>query len=337
MSAQYAPEVIRDLRQMVAQGLSQWGLSPVCTIELLNLSENATFALSDPGTQRELVLRVHRVGYSSAQEIRSELEWIEALRQSGTIDTAAPLTGADGERVQILASPNGKVARFAVAFERLPGTEPDFQRDAVRWFERLGELTARLHRHAKAWSLPCHFQRRRWDLNTMVGPDAYWGTWRAAIGLDITGASVLEHALTLIGERLQRYGSAPERFGLIHADLRLANLLVDDTHLRIIDFDDCGFSWFLYDFATAVSFIEEQPIVPSLLHAWVAGYERVAPLSREERAEIPTFVVLRRIVLSAWLASHNEVSFAQQFGVAHTQGTVHLAQQLLDGSFPVDA
>jgi Ser/Thr protein kinase RdoA (MazF antagonist) len=90
---------------------------------------------------------------------------------------------------------------------------------------------------------------------------------------------VLEHALTLIGERLQRFGSAPERFGLIHADLRLANLLVDDTHLRIIDFDDCGFSWFLYDFATAVSFIEDEPIVPALLQAWLAGYARVAPLS----------------------------------------------------------
>jgi Ser/Thr protein kinase RdoA (MazF antagonist) len=336
MNAQYAPEVIKDLRHMVEQGLSHWGLSPVCSIELLNLSENATFALSDPDRQRELVLRVHRVGYSSAQEIRSELEWIEALRQSGTIETAAPLTGIDGERVQVLISPSGTATRFAVAFERLPGAEPEFQRDALLWFERLGELTARLHRHAKAWPLPKHFRRRRWDLNAMVGPDACWGTWRAAPGLDLAGAGVLEQALTLIGERLQRFGFAPERFGLIHADLRLANLLVDDTHLRIIDFDDCGFSWFLYDFATAVSFIEEQPMVPALLQAWLAGYVRVAPLSRDERAEIPTFVVLRRILLSAWLASHNEVPFAQQFGVAHTLGTVHLAQQLLDGSFLVD-
>jgi Ser/Thr protein kinase RdoA (MazF antagonist) len=120
---------------------------------------------------------------------------------------------------------------------------------------------------------------------------------------------------------------------LIHADLRLANLLVDGAHLRVIDFDDCGFSWFLYDFATAVSFIEEQSVVPALLQAWLSGYETVRPLSVAERAEIPTFVVLRRIVLTGWLASHNEIPFARQFGAAHTRDTVRLAQALLDGSF----
>jgi Ser/Thr protein kinase RdoA (MazF antagonist) len=167
----------------------------------------------------------------------------------------------------------------------------------------------------------------------MIGPNGYWGPWRAAIGLDRAGGAVLDEALLLIRERIGRFGAGAERFGLIHADLRLANLLVDGTHLRIIDFDDCGFSWFLYDFATAVSFIEHEPIVPQLLDAWSAGYRRIAPLEAEEIAEIPTFVVLRRILLSAWLASHAEVPFARQFGSAYTEGTVRLAQQLLRGRF----
>jgi len=37
--------------------------------------------------------------------------------------------------------------------------------------------------------------------------------------------------------------------------------------------------------------------------------------------------------LSGWLASHNEIPFARQFGAAHTRDTVRLAQRLLDGSF----
>ena len=55
------------------------------------------------------------------------------------------------------------------------------------------------------------------------------------------------------------YGQGRERFGLVHADIRLANLLVDGDHVRVIDFDDCGLSWFMYDFATTVSFIEDHP------------------------------------------------------------------------------
>jgi len=162
----------------------------------------------------------------------------------------------------------------------------------------------------------------------MVGPHGFWGPWRAAIGLDASGVALLEHTLSFIADRIGRFGTGPERFGLIHADLRLANLLVSESHLRIIDFDDCGFSWFLYDFASAVSFIEHEPIVPELLHAWITGYRRVTPLSGEEVAEIPTFVVLRRILLMAWLASHAEIPFARQFGVAYTAGTLALAEQL---------
>jgi Ser/Thr protein kinase RdoA (MazF antagonist) len=333
VAGEYAPEVVADLHRMVAGSLERWGLSPQTVISLWNLSENATFALSDPAVSQELVLRVHRVGYSSAEEIRSELAWMRALRRDGVIDTAAPLPGSDGELVQTLTSPSGRPSRHAVAFERLPGKEPEAGADATRWFERLGEVTARMHVHARSWVLPPGFRRKWWDADAMVGEKGYWGSWRDAIGLEGPGETALEQAVSIIRQRIDRFGMNAERFGLVHADLRLANLLVHDTHLRIIDFDDCGFSWFMYDFAAAVSFIEHEAMVSDLLRAWVAGYRKVAPLSAEERAEIPTFVVLRRILLTAWLASHSEVPLAQQMGAAFTEGTVWLAREFTRGRF----
>jgi Ser/Thr protein kinase RdoA (MazF antagonist) len=333
MSQEFASPVVAELRLMVVRGLACWGMTPATSVTMVNLSENATFALSEPSTGRSLALRVHRVGYSSAGEIRSELDWITALLRDRVVETAAPVPGSDGEFVQVLESTSRASSRYAVAFEWLPGIAPDAGVDAVAWFERLGELTARMHRHARSWSPPAGFARRRWDLDGMVGPKGYLGSWRSAIGLDGSGIAALEEALNYIALRLERFGSGINRFGLVHADLRLANLLVDGVRLRIIDFDDCGFSWFMYDFATAVSFIEHEPIVSRLLAAWCAGYRRIAPLAAEDQAEIPTFVVLRRILLSAWLASHSEVAFARQFGVAHTQGTVRLAQLLLRERF----
>src|ERR1700680_4484500 len=76
---------------------------------------------------------------------------------------------------------------------------------------------------------------RRWG-----GRGGFWGPWRAAIGLDAEGAVILEGALELIRLRLERFGQSSDVFGLVHADLRLANLLADGSRLRIIDFDDCG-------------------------------------------------------------------------------------------------
>ena len=335
MTCEYSPAVVAELNTRVADNLARWRFSPSASITLLTVSENATFVLRDPDG-RELVLRVHRVGYSSAEEIRSELAWMNALRRDGVIETAAAVPGADGQYVQVLAPRTGGPKRFAVAFERLPGTEPE-SRDAARWFERLGELTALMHRHARSWPLPAGFRRKRWDFDAMVGPQGFWGPWRSGIGLDQAGVVILENVLDVIRRRLERFGQGADVFGLVHADLRLANLLVDGTRLRIIDFDDCGFSWYLYDFAAAISFIEHEPIVPDLLQAWVQGYCRQMPLRAEARAEIPTFVVLRRILLTAWLASHAEVPIACEIGRSYTAGTVALAQEMLRGNFLASA
>ncbi len=110
--------------------------------------------------------------------------------------------------------------------------------------------------------------------------------------------------------------------------MRLANLLMDGRTIKVIDFDDCGFSWFLYDCATTVSFFEESPEVPALIEAWVRGYRRVGTLSAEDEAEIDTFVMLRRLLLVAWIGSHSETELAQSMGVAYTQSTLPLVRAL---------
>src|SRR3546814_1904552 len=76
---------------------------------------------------------------------------------------------------------------------------------------------------------------------------------------------LLQRRVDTIKARLLRFGQAPDRFGLIHADFRLANLLVHKGDTRVIDFDDSGLGWYLYDAATAVSFIEHRPDLDELL------------------------------------------------------------------------
>ena len=329
MTTEYHPHLVADVEAMVRDGLSHWGLSSHTDVTLLSLSENATFRLRDERAGRDIALRVHRLHYSSVAEIQSELAWVEALRTDGVLETALPIAGTNGALVQTLRSPAGYADRHAVAFTFLPGKEPDHADNLPRWFRRLGGLTARTHAHARRWSPPAGFVRKRWDFDAMVGPHAYWGAWRDAPGLDAAGAAVIERALGVIAHALHGYGMAPERFGLVHADLRLANLLVDGDTLRVIDFDDCGLSWFVYDFAAAVSFLEHEPVIPALMDAWVAGYREVAPLGDDDVAVLPIFVLLRRILLTEWIGTHAEVPFARALGGDYTAGTVRLAAALV--------
>ncbi|WP_246035837.1 phosphotransferase enzyme family protein [Aliishimia ponticola] len=308
--------------------LDQWGLSPETKVQLLSLSENATFRADDPNRSAPVVLRVHRPAYHSRAEIASEHSWITALRHAGTVDTPALLPKQDGDFIALFED-DGQ-ARHVVAFEFMTGEEPNLDGDLAAGFETLGAISARLHGHVQTWPVPTGFTRKTWNHATAFGPAPLWGDWRDALGLTQSGHTTLQRLSDALREKLAQYGDGPDRFGLVHADLRLANLLKDGDRLGVIDFDDCGFSWFIYDFAAAISFYETSPIVPQLQEAWVRGYRSVNALSDAHVDMIPTFILFRRLLLTAWISSHRETETARDAGLEqYTEGTLDLAERYL--------
>jgi Ser/Thr protein kinase RdoA (MazF antagonist) len=62
----------------------------------------------------------------------------------------------------------------------------------------------------------------------------------------------------------------------------------------------------------------------------VEGYRSVAPLAAGEEAELETFVMLRRLLLVAWIGSHHEFATeAAELGAGFTAGTCTLAERYL--------
>jgi Ser/Thr protein kinase RdoA (MazF antagonist) len=251
------------------------------------------------------------------------------LREDSVVSAPEPLRRVDSGG-RIAAFVDGDDLRYVAAFSFLDGAEPSPDESLATGFERLGALSARLHDHVRNWRAPNGFVRKVWDYDTTVGPTPHWGPWRDALGLTPGGARVLERCADQLRGRLGAYGVGADRFGLIHADLRLANLLVDGDRLSVIDFDDSGYGWFVYDFASAISFLEHEPYVDELADAWARGYRSVGALSAEDEAMIPTMVMLRRLLLTAWIASHAETPTAAEAGLeAYTDGTLMLAERFL--------
>jgi Ser/Thr protein kinase RdoA (MazF antagonist) len=316
--------------RLAASALPAYGLDPASSVRLINVSENWTYRIDEPDGGRTYALRVHRPGYHTAAEIASELDWIDALREDGAVETAHAVAGTSGHRVCQVRTPElGE--RNVVLFEWLSGDMPDPDaHELAPGFRTLGAVSARMHDHARRWAPPAHFARFSWNYDTTLGAKGHWGRWQDGLGIGREERDLLGRLDTAIRRRLEAYGRGVERFGLIHADIRLANLLVDGRHVRVIDFDDCGFSWFMYDFATTVSFIEDHPQVPELKDAWLEGYRSVAPLDPADEAELDTFVMLRRLLLVAWIGSHHEFATeAAELGAGFTSGSCALAERYL--------
>lgn len=324
----YDAEFLFRLTNGVKNLMPVWDISPNADVTLLTISENATFRVQEKMPGRNLIVRVHRPDYHSESEILSELAWIEALRRDGIVATPQPIVSRDGSLLQRFS--DGETVRHAVAFEYMPGREPDAESDLAKWYGMLGEINARLHGHSRNWNRPEGFIRKTWNFDRILGDGAYWGDWRDALGLTTQGKQTLERTHALLKTQTAAYGYGTDRFGLVHCDMRTANLLVEDNRLGVIDFDDCGLSWFAYDFAAAISFMEHEPFIPDLMAAWLEGYRRIAPLDAEHEAALPMFIMLRRMQLTAWIASHAETPTAQSMGTAYTDGTVALATRYLD-------
>ena len=310
--------------------LPSYGISPDAAVTLLNISENGTFRIDDP-VQGRSVIRVHRTNYHTRQAVLGELDWISALRADGVVNTPAHLPALSGEPI-VTARRAGGDERFVVRFAWVEGSEPTEDR-LQQDFVQLGAIAARLHEHAKHWPRPAGFSRFVWDFDTSLGEDGHWGRWQDGLAMDAEALEVLSRCSGRIKERLDRYGKGADRFGLVHADMRLANLLVNGEDVTVIDFDDCGLSWFMYDLGSSLSFIEHEPYVPELVDAWVTGYRGVGQLSAEEEAELPTFIMLRRLLLVAWIGSHISTETAQAMGDEYTATSCTLAEEYLTRSF----
>jgi len=311
-----------------------YDFSREATVSLLSESENRVYLVRDPARAHDQVIRVNsgRLAYHNPATIASELLWLMGLRRDTDIAVPEVLAAEDGSLVQTFDGPGLDKPRHAAVYSFLSGSEPP-EDDLIPGFERLGEISARMHDHAKRWAPPAEFERPSWTPEAILDDRLDWGPWQAGHGVEGDVLELLSRLDRAVRQRLAALSRERAHFGLIHADLRLANLLVEDDRTAIIDFDDCGFGWYLFDLATALSFLEERPDVPELIDAWLTGYRRIAEVPADIEREIPTLIMLRRLQLVGWVGyQRHKIAFARDIAPQFTADSCRLAEDYLERS-----
>ena len=102
-----------------------------------------------------------------------------------------------------------------------------------------------------------------------------------------------------------------------------------DRPLTIIDFDDCGFGYFLYDFAAALTFYEHRPEAVDMAAAWLDGYRDVQALTSEDLRAANAFVMLRRLTMLGWATTHRADALPRDLWDENLPGTVDIGSRFL--------
>jgi Ser/Thr protein kinase RdoA (MazF antagonist) len=100
--------------------------------------------------------------------------------------------------------------------------------------------------------------------------------------------SASEHLTELFNE----VDSRELRYGVVHLDLWYDNMNIEDeSFITVFDFDFCGNGWLLLDIAYfTVQLFNTEPdakLFQSKLDSFYNGYQKVIPISNEEKALIP--------------------------------------------------
>ena len=286
--------------------LLNWKVPENISVNLINISENKTFEIKSSQGFRA-ILRVNRSGYRTVNQIRGELDWMEELHRQNIIRVPNILPGRNGKRIQFGNTSSNK-QNSLLMFEFIEGYTPQEEDLSNEHFFQLGIIAATLHSQVFHWKNAKAINRDHWILDTILGSTPTWGHWQDAPNLTVEINTILKKTEKLVKQKISKYHLECSEYGLIHADMRLANIIIDynNSNYTLIDFDDCGFSWFFYDFAASLSFLELHEKKDDFQESWINGYKSVRTIHSKDIKMLDTFVMLRRLALLAWVGSHLE-------------------------------
>ena len=295
-----------------SQAVEHWGIEAK-TVELIAMSENAVFRV-DPVAGPPVIVRLHRPGYNTEAQLESELGWVDSLHLAG-IDTPAVIltpTGSGYMPVKV-----GDEVRQAGVIEWIDGHAlsnilADDPSQVSTSYQQLGAVMARMHQHSETWEVPNGFDRRRWDADGLVGPDPLWGRFWEVGSLSTSQRDLLTRAQRRLYEHLAGLSTDPGSFGLIHSDLHLGNVLAGDNRLVVIDFDDSGWGWYLYDLAVALKSALDEPWFDQARTSIIDGYRTVRSLSNQDLDLIPTLLTVRCLITVGWLDARPELGLGHE-------------------------
>lgn len=329
MTSQSANEA-KWLGRLIAHVVVAYGLPPVVDISrLTNGAVNRVFALRlrDSMTVRnarhrpttQIVLRIHRAGYRTPDQTRSELQFVETLsrRLDRTVSIPHPLRTLNGDLIVEIPDEAGNSRQTAVqqhcdlmswveGQELVPGK--GFGPSAAY---AIGAALARVHNVSSEFVPPPQFALPRWDTTMFTTDSPYHPPGSAEdllAGADLDLFHTIAHRTTDIFARLD---NEPRAAGVIHGDYILGNCLIHrrhrSWHVTVIDFDDSGWGYYLYDLCPVLGNmagfpgnVAGNPRFHTLRRDYLAGYRSVRHLPGEWETHIPLLMAARNANHALW-------------------------------------
>jgi Ser/Thr protein kinase RdoA (MazF antagonist) len=299
---------LRRIRQLAGAALEAYGLNGA-RLAFVQYSANIVYRVDVPGLapvesgrspyvpNRYLL----RVLYTSQWEgVKGEMTWLAALSHEAGLPVPKPVPTLEGDLLMRITTPSVPEGRIVSLMRWIDGRRltTGFRPSHLRAW---GRMVARLHEFSAGWQPPEGFERPIWDWEGQLGGRYF------RCDVDELVASMPEHLrgpFQLVSQEarvvMESLGKGPDAYGLIHSDLYPENVLFKAGEAYPIDFEDCGFGYWLWDIAIALCLWPWTGEWYWRRDAFLEGYAQVRTLPDSQLQHLDLFMATQYATMVLW-------------------------------------
>jgi Ser/Thr protein kinase RdoA (MazF antagonist) len=301
---------LRRNRQLAETALNNYGLGGA-RLTFLRYFANITYRVdvpvtlkrdsSSPYVPNRYLLRI--LLSDNWENAQGEMAWLAALSNGTDLPIPAPLLTQDGElltRIVTPGIPGGRIVSMMLWVDGRKLTTELGSHHLRAW----GRMLARMHKFAAGWQPDEGFKRFVWDWEGLLGGRGFSCAVEELVG---SMPKHLQEPFQFVSDEtrevMANLGTGSNAYGMIHGDMYTENLLFKGGEAIPIDFEDCGFGYWLWDIAVALN-----------LHPWTEewywkrdafldGYTQVHTLPEEQLRYLDLFIAADNATGVLWATS----------------------------------
>lgn len=288
-----------DNQSLLQQVLARYRLTGANATPLSSYN-NQVYCV-ETNDQQRFSLRICGFPNMKPRAMTDEMAWLDFVAQRDPQLAPRPIANDRGEFVTVTATPAGE--RLSCLFAWIEGRELRGAATPAA-LHKMGQSAAALHTIARAFPFPdatSDFRSDyRYDQSLIVSHRDWMEKHRDQIGA--AQVTLLDRAIDYVVAALEQLGTTRSNYGVIHADLHLGNVLVQDGKIAIMDFEQVGRGHYLYDLTVLWTELQDEPTdFTPLWQSFVAGYAEVADLPFTHEEELNPFMVAIQLNALDWI------------------------------------
>lgn len=295
--------------------LLQHAMNTVFQLRTFNMDRNNDDFSHQPYSKDKYVIRIQPPEWLNYDYIEAEMKYLLDLRSKTGLPVSEPVAAKDGSLVQKVTLSNYNENRHCAIFKWVDGV---FRKKKLTTSEltEIGKFIAKVHNFSCGYINDTKYHRPLFNWEGFLGEKGIFYSGIHSKNYSKQDLDVVNKASAMVRERLENMEINPQSFGFIQGDFYFRNILFKNGEARVIDFDLCGYGYYLYDLAIPYWPQGQGDTKAAMLHV-ISGYRQIRKLEEGFEKDIPHFLALRRLIDAEYMIARVDDkrfdSFAKQY------------------------